>query len=231
MTNPTQKTSRRHIPGFIAVLFACFACARGADVPRVMILGDELFAPAAAEIAKTLKGKAIVVHVKIPDDLPPVTASALAAFDRMVGKEKWDVIHFNFGLGDLIHRAPGMKSFRVMSKRAGGIPGTGAEEYETNLDALVQRLAKTGARLIWASTPPITGASREFLVPGSEVAYNQRAAAIMSRHHIPVNDLHADLSTQLAPLEARIPDVFALPKSHPFHVPMLEAIRQLLPRN
>ena len=216
---------------FAVALVACLAHATAADLPRVMIFGDELFAPAAADIAKTFKGKAVVVHVKIPDDLPPTTASALAAFDRIVGKEKWDVIHFSFGLGDLVHRAPGMKSFRVMSKRAGGIPTTSADEYEKNLDALVQKLAKTGARLVWASTPPITSASREFFVPGNEVAYNQRAAAVMARHGVPVNDLHAFLSEQLKPLKARIPDVFALPKSIPFHPPMLAAITPLLAHN
>ncbi len=214
-----------------AVLFACLVHTAAADLPRVMIFGDELFAPASGELAKSLKGKAVVVHVKIPDDLPPTTASALVAFDRIVGQQQWDVIYFNFGLGDLVHRAPGMKSFRVMSKRAGGIPAASVEEYERNLEALVLKLAKTGARLIWSSTPPITGASREFLVPGSEIAFNQRAAAVMARHRVPVNDLHAYLSRQLEPLKARIPEVFALPKSIPFHPPMLEAIQPLLARN
>ena len=50
----------------------------------------------------------------------------------------------------------------------------------------------------------------------------------MARHHIPVNDLHAYLSKQLAPLKARIPDVFALPKSFLFHEPMLETIKPQL---
>ena len=50
-----------------AIALFAFLAHAAADVPRVMILGDELFAPAAAEIAKTLKGKAVVVHVKIPD--------------------------------------------------------------------------------------------------------------------------------------------------------------------
>jgi len=192
-----------------------------------MILGDSLYASAAGELAKTLHGKALVVHVKIPDDMPPTTTSALAAFDRIVGKEKWDVIHFNFGLGDIVHRAPGIKSFRVMSKRAGGIPTVGIDEYEKNLDALVQKLAKTGARLVWSSTLPISSANREFLPAGSEVEYNERAAAVMARRRVPVNDLHAYVGKRLVPLKAS-PDVFTLPKSVPFHAPMLDAIQPLL---
>jgi hypothetical protein len=215
--------------GFIAaVLFASLGRTVAADLPRVMILGDELFAPAAAELAKVLKGKAVIVHVKIPEDLPPTTSSALAAFDRIVGKEKWDVIHFNFGLGDLTHRAPGMKSFRVMAKAAGGIPAATADEYERNLDALASKLVSTGARLVWASTPPITSASRGIWITASELPYNQRAAAVMARHRIPVSDLHAWLTKQLEPLKARVPDVSNLPKSFPFHEQMLAAILPLL---
>jgi hypothetical protein len=224
-----MRSFARQIGILAAALFACLSHGvAAADLPRVMILGDDLFMPAAAELVKALSGKAVVVHVKIPSDLPPSSASAVVAFDRLVGKEKWNVIHFNFGIGDLIHRAPGMKSFRVMAKRAGGIPVTTIEEYERNLNALVQKLSQTGARLIWASTPPIPTAARDLFVPGSEIAYNQRAAAVMARYRIPVNDLHAYVSQQNIPLKSRIPDVFTLPKSFPFHPPILAAIEPVL---
>ncbi len=54
---------------------------------------------------------------------------------------------------------------------------------------------------------------------------------IIARHHVPLNDLHACLSQELKPLKSRIPDVLALPKSIPFHPPILAGLHPLLARN
>ena len=52
------------------------------------------------------------------------------------GGRKWDLIHFNCGLGDLIHRMPKINSFRVMPRHAGGIRTTSAKNYKNNLNLL-----------------------------------------------------------------------------------------------
>lgn len=211
-----------------ALLLGC--AARAADLPRVLILGDEFYSDATSELAKTLKGQAVVTRVRIPDDVPPTTESFVAAFDRIVGTQTWDVIHFNLGLGDLTHRAPGMKSFRVLPQRAGGIPAARSSDYEKNHEALIQKLARTGARLVWASTTPILGtATGGVLIPGSEIEYNRRAAAVMARHKIPVNDLHTYALAQLKTPGKRTPPTLALPSVVPLAPPMLEALRPLLP--
>ena len=219
--------SKYFIP-LAASLLALTLRATAADLPRVLILGDDLYIQAAAELGKELKGAATVVHPKLPDDQPPTTTSALASMDKILGTQKWDVIHFNFGLADLTHHAPGMKSFRVLPKSAGGVIAVSPGDYEKNLDAIVRRLAQTGARLIWASTPPITPAKHSLFTPGDEIEYNRRAAAVMARHRIPVNELHAYVTGQLPALKNRVPETYALPSVIPFHPPILELIRPLL---
>jgi len=64
------------------------------------------------------------------------------------------------------------------------------EQYEKNLEELVQQLEKTGAKLIWASTTAVPeGEAGRFA--GDELKYNAIAAKVMARHGIPIDDLHA----------------------------------------
>ena len=106
------------------------------------------------------------------------------------GDGQWDIIHFNCGLGDLIHRVPGVKAFRVMPRHAGGIRTTSPQQYEKNLSALVIRLKVTKAKLVWASTTPIRHSSTNVFAKGSEIEYNAIARKVMGKHSIPINDLH-----------------------------------------
>ena len=62
------------------------------------------------------------------------------------------------------------------------------EEYRTNLTKLVEILEGTGARLIWASTTPVT--SRIGQRFNDIITNNVNAAAIMQAHHIAINDLY-----------------------------------------
>ena len=87
-----------------------------------------------------------------PDEIADTTTT-IQLLDRHLGRidrngkpveqdkwPKWDLIHFNCGLGDLIHRAPGMKAFRVMPIHVGGIRNTPKDQYAKNLDTLVKEL-------------------------------------------------------------------------------------------
>ena len=75
--------------------------------------------------------------------------------------------------------------------------------YTQNLEAILRRLQRTGAKLIWANTTvvPHGEAGR---VAGDEIKYNKAAAKIMSKHGVPVNDLHS-VSASFEP------DMFASP--------------------
>ena len=71
--------------------------------------------------------------------------------EKWLGDGKWDVIHFNFGLHDLkFVDEKGMNTSPEKGKLQVPI-----EDYKKNLDALVSRMKKTGAKLIFATTTPV----------------------------------------------------------------------------
>ena len=110
-------------------------------LPRVLLIGDSISIGYTEPVRVELTNKANV-H-RIPEN-GAATIVGVKNIDNWLGSSKWDVIHFNFGLHDLRlddgkHQVP--------------LP-----DYETNLRTIVQRLQKTGARLIWATTTPVPDA-------------------------------------------------------------------------
>ena len=180
--------------GAIAVLLAFIlggqlSAAENA-LPRVLILGDQIYQQPASELHKELKGKVEIHYPRMKPGVVWNSATALELLDQQLGDGQWDLIHFNCGLGDLIHRVPGVKSFRVMPRPAGGIRTTAPEQYEKNLHALVIRLKATGAKLVWGSTTPIRHSSTNVFEKGTEISYNVIAAKVMAKHGIPTNDMY-----------------------------------------
>ncbi|QTN33165.1 SGNH/GDSL hydrolase family protein [Akkermansiaceae bacterium] len=207
----------------LAIAFLALLLPSAAAPPRVLILGDSIYMQPSQQAANLLKGIVEIVRPNNPEAFN--TTTALASLDELLGDGKWDLIHFNYGLGDLVHRAPGMKSFRVMPRKAGGIPATGPAEYEAKLTAIVERLKSTRAKLVWASTTPIRGGSNGLYEPGSEVAYNAIAAKVMAAHSIPVNDMHASVSAMLDKEKQAAPaDPYSLGKNVSIHPPLVRAI-------
>ncbi|MBC8324047.1 MAG: SGNH/GDSL hydrolase family protein [Verrucomicrobia subdivision 3 bacterium] len=180
-----------------AMLLVCAVALSGGGVqaenalPRVLILGDQIYQQPAADLKKELKGKA---EIHCPRHEPGVvwnTTTALELLDHYLGDGKWDLIHVNCGLGDLIHRVPGMKAFRVMPRHAGGRRATSPEQYEKNLHTLAARLKATGAKIVWGSTTPIRHSSTNVFAKGSEIEYNALAAKVMAKYGVPTNDMYA----------------------------------------
>jgi len=222
------------VPRSIALpfLFAASAMAASAqeDLPRALILGDSIYRQPAAKVAKELKGKVEVVFASIQPGEVRNSSTALSRLDEWLGEGKWDLIHFNFGLGDLVYRAPEMKSFRVFPKQAGGVRATSPDRYEKNLRELVPRLQATGAELVWASTTPIRHSATGVFVKGSEVEYNAIAARVMKGHGVPINDMHGHV-VKLIDMDkpaGHNADPFSFDKK-PVHAPIVEAILANLP--
>lgn len=159
-------------------------------LPRVLIIGDDMYNQSARSVSQELKDKASVVYVNAQPGAVLNSTYVLENLDAILGQQPWDVIHFNVGLGDLVYRAPNMESFRVMPIHAGGVRATSSEKYEENLRALVQRLKQTNAKLIWASTTPIRASGPNVFELGSEIAYNQIAAEIMAEQQVTINDMY-----------------------------------------
>jgi hypothetical protein len=49
------------------------------------------------------------------------SGTALAQIDALIGKAQWDIIYFNFGIGDLFYKDPSTREIRIMSKHGGGV--------------------------------------------------------------------------------------------------------------
>ena len=144
-----------------------------AGLPRVLIIGDSISIGYTLPARKLLMGKANL-H-RIPTNGGPTT-KGLAEIDKWLGKSKWDLIHFNWGLHDLKYMGPNGQN--LFPKEKGGKPPVPIAAYEKNLDKLVTRLKKTGAKLIWRNTTPVPPGSKGRYV-GDSVKYNAAAARVM----------------------------------------------------
>jgi lysophospholipase L1-like esterase len=155
-----------------------------AKLPRVLIIGDSISLGYTPHVVQMLKGKAIVKHN--PGNAQH-TSTGLKKLDAWIGKEKWDVIHFNWGLWDLCYRNPTSKN-QGRRDKVGGKLTTSVEDFEKNLDKLTARLKQTDARLIWAHITfiPEGEAGRK---QGDDAKYNAAAARVMKKHGVEINDL------------------------------------------
>jgi len=165
---------------------------RNSNIPKVLIIGDSISLGYTPSVVKMLEGEAEVKHSKGDREVGSnagATDRGIEYLDMFLGHEKWDVIHFNWGLWDLCYRHPDAKPYGHRDKINGTI-SIPLDQYEKNLEQLVARLKKTGAQLIWAATTKVPeGEAGRFV--GDEIKYNSIAARIMKKHGIPTNDIHA----------------------------------------
>ena len=101
-------------------------------LPRVLLIGDSISIGYPEPVRTELKDKANVHRIPMN---AATTAVGLKNLEDWLGSGHWDVIHFNFGLHDL----------KIMDDGQRQVP---LPDYESNLRTIVQRCAKTGARLI-----------------------------------------------------------------------------------
>jgi lysophospholipase L1-like esterase len=158
-------------------------------LPNVLVLGDSISIGYTRFVRDKLAGKANVfrpMRGQGPDNCGD-TALGLERIEAWLGARTWDAIHFNWGLLDLCYRNPASNNQGNRDK-VGGQLSTTPDGDERNLEALVTRLEKTGAKLIWANTTVVPeGESGRFV--GNDEKYNAIAARVMLRHRIPTDDL------------------------------------------
>jgi acyl-CoA thioesterase-1 len=152
-------------------------------LPHVLIIGDSISIGYFKPTQALLEGKAKVVHN--PGNAAH-TANGLKRLNEWLGGTQWDVIHFNHGLHDLKYIDDQGKNIAV-EKGKQQIP---IDEYEVNLEAIVIRLKKTGATLIFATTTPVPDGTG-FRVKGDAEIYNRVAEKVMNRHGIAITDLYS----------------------------------------
>ena len=158
-----------------------------AGLPRVLLIGDSISMGYTLVVRRALEGKA---NVHRPKANCGPTDSGLKYLDRWLGEGRWDVIHFNWGLHDVMHYlGTTAKEDRVAHTTEGAFRRNSAAQYEAKLRQLVAKLKATGATLIWASTTPIPDSSTGIWKPGDSALYNKIAARVMAEEGIAVDDL------------------------------------------
>jgi len=152
-------------------------------LPHVLIIGDSISIGYTLPTRELLKGK-VNLH-RIPTNGGP-TVKGLSEIEKWLGKRKWDLIHFNWGLHDLKYM--GKDGTNLVPKEKGGVVQVPLADYEKNLEKLVVRMKKSAKQLVWRNTTPIPPGSKARYV-GDSVKYNEAAARVMKRHKIPTLDL------------------------------------------
>ncbi|MFO1053117.1 MAG: sulfatase-like hydrolase/transferase [Planctomycetota bacterium] len=174
--------------------------------PRVLILGDSISMGYTPAVRKLLDGEAIVVrptNARGDAENCEGTKRGVANLERWLalGGGHWDVIHFNFGLHDLKHvdAEKGQNSDDPKDPRQAE-----PEVYERQLRQIVERLERTGASLVFATTTPVPpGGVRPYRDLADPALYNAIAKRIMDEHHIPIDDLYGLVEPRRAELLPR----------------------------
>ena len=165
-------------------------------LPNVLVIGDSISIGYMAPLKELLKDKANAVH---NEGNAAYSGNGLDKLDSWLGDTKWAVIHFNFGLHDLKYIDDQGKNAATRETGHIQVP---LDKYRENLEAIVQRLEKTGARLVFATTTPfpkdVKGAVRDI----DDVAkYNEAALEVMKKHKVEIDDLHAFILPLLEKLQ------------------------------
>jgi alpha-galactosidase len=182
-------------------------------LPRVLLIGDSISIGYTVPVRDRLKGVANV-H-RIPEN-GGATPQGLAKLGEWLGTKPWDVIHVNWGLHDLKLEPNGRHLVEL-------------DDYERNLVRLLDRLQRTGATVVWATTTPVPqdvkGPRRD---PEDVRRYNQAARHVMDAAGVRINDLHAFAQPRLARLQIPRNVHFTAAGSAALARPVAQSIREAL---
>lgn len=145
------------------------------SLPRLLIIGDSISRGYTLAVRHQLQGK-FNVH-RAPANCGS-TVSGLKQLDVWLGKGKWDIITWNFGIHDR---------------------KTEPAVYRHNLEILLTRLQNTGAKIIWVRTTPApAGKNAEGYTDANCEQLNHIADEVMQANKIPEVDLYALLKPRLS---------------------------------
>jgi len=160
--------------------------------PKILIIGDSISIGYTPFVMDLLNNKANVEHNK---GNAGSTWMGLNNIDSYISAGKWDLIHFNWGLWDLCYRNPSSENSGNRDRIKGNLT-TSIQQYRKNLEIIVNKLSKTKAKLIWATTTPVP-AGEPGRFEGDSNKYNNIAIQLMVEKNIPINDLYSFIKPEL----------------------------------
>lgn len=157
------------------------------SLPYVLIVGDSISLSYTGQVKQLLKGKANVFHsygnAGGSGSAGPAGMGQWILWGptqsgiKWTNGKKWDVVHFNFGIWDVVHDAKT------------GKPGTTPEQYEKNLQTGVKLLKTYGTKIIFGTTTPVSegiAVKWDGVPPRNEVALK-----VMQENGVAIDDLYA----------------------------------------
>jgi lysophospholipase L1-like esterase len=162
----------------------CLA-ATSDKVKNVLIIGDSISIGYTPYVQKALAPTISVAHN------PGNGGSTIRGVDSLevwLDNKEWDMVLFNFGLHDLVHK-DAQNKYDVTGKVSVTL-----DQYRTNLEKIVAKLKETTAVLVFVTTTvvPENSAGRKVEDPAQ---YNQVALEMMKKNGIQVIDLYTASQT------------------------------------
>lgn len=191
---------------------------------NVLIIGDSVSQGYTRIATQELADIANIVHN--PGNGKD-TPNGLKYIDEWLAINKWDIIHFNWGLWDLCYRHPESKTQGNRDK-VNGTVAVSLDDYAKNMEELVKRLKSSGAKLIFATTTyvPVNEAGR---FVEDAVRYNRVAEEIMRRYDVTINPLY-DHSLTIHPKYGKGDDDVHYTEEgcQALSVPVIEALKRAI---
>jgi len=167
-------------------------------LPRVLLIGDSISIGYTVPVQQSLKGKANVHRIPVNGGY---SSYGLANIKQWLGDGRWDVIHFNWGIWDThtLDSTGAILSAEDEAVKEGKIRATIAQ-YQENLNKIIDIMEPTGARLIWATTTPMTCRKGERFRLTDR--YNTAAASVMRSRLIETDDLCTLIRPHLSEMQS-----------------------------
>ncbi|MFC5403111.1 SGNH/GDSL hydrolase family protein [Cohnella soli] len=149
---------------------------------KVLLLGDSIRIAYMPLVQTKLSGIAEVVG---PEDNGRFAKYTLWYADVWIETHgKPDVIHWNNGIWDVYHHSTEHGVF------------TSLEEYVRTIRQILDRLKRSGASIIWATTTPVSPNNVNCDNPEID-KYNETILALMRSENVAINDLNAIIKQDL----------------------------------
>ncbi|MFM2233162.1 MAG: hypothetical protein RJB31_1863 [Bacteroidota bacterium] len=191
------------LSALLVLLLTCFA-AKPYEVKRVLVIGDSISIGYTPFIKTAMSPNVEVAHN--PGN-GGSTLRGMESMEKWLDNRDWDVILFNFGLHDMVHKDSSGK-YDVVN----GTIAVPLKEYKKNLEAIADKLNETTAKVIFVTTTMVPdGASGRKTASVPE--YNEVALKVMKKKSIKVVDLYQP-SLEIHPSNSKPKDVHYTPKGY-----------------